>query len=265
MKKLTLAIWILMMGLSLLAQQQERQYIRKGNQLYSQGRLPEAESMYDQALDTKSDMIQGVFNKGNVYFQQDSFKKAAQQFELAANMAENDSLKAGAFHNMGNSLMNAADYEGAVEAYKNALRKNPNDQNTRYNLSYAMTKLKEQEQQNQDQDKKQEKDEGEDKDKSKQNQKQENDPNQEDKPGQKQEEEQQDPKQGDKGNPEDAKKGEKGAGEEDMPVQPREGQLSKEEALRLLEALQNEEEKVQLKLQKQEQQNNKKQDLEKDW
>lgn len=244
--------------------QEENQYIRKGNQYYKDGNLLDAEKEYDKALETKSDMIQGVFNKGDVYYQTDSFSKAAEQFELAANMTDDKKVKAGAYHNMGNSLMMKADYEGAVEAYKNALRNDPTDEETRYNLAYAMGKIKQQENENQNQDQKQEKDKGEDKDKSKQNQNQENNPNQEDKPGQKQEEEQQDPKKGNKGNPNDAKKGDE-KGDDDMPVQPREGQLSKEEAMRLLEALQKEEEKVQQKLQKQEQKNAEKRELDKDW
>lgn len=252
---------------SLLVQaQEERKYVREGNKLYFDGKLKEAEEMYDKALTVKGDLVEGLFNKGNVYYQQDSFKLAADEYDIVAGYANDKKVKAKAFHNKGTSLINAEDYEGAVEAFKDALRNDPTDQDTRYNLTYAMGKLKEQQEQDkQEQDQKQEKDEGEDKDKSQQNQDQETDPNKQDKEGQKNDKPK-DPKEGENGDPNDAKKSdEKQDKEKDMPVQPREGQLTKAEAERLLEALQNEEEKVQLRLQKQEEKKQDKKKIEKDW
>lgn len=251
---------------SLMTQaQEERKYVRTGNQYYAEGKLKQAEEMYDKALATKGDLVEGLFNKGNVYFQQDSFKKAAEEFDIVAGYANDKKTKAKAFHNKGTSLMEVEAYDEAVEAFKDALRNDPSDQDTRYNLAYAMGKLKEQEQNNKDQERKDEKDEGEDKDKSQQNKDQETDPNKQDKEGTKNDKPK-DPKDGENGNPNDAKKSdEKQKNEKDTPVQPREGQLTKAEAERLLEALQNEEEKVQLKLQKQEEKSQDKKKIEKDW
>ena len=159
--KMRIVLIGLVMLCSLLVQaQEERKYVREGNKLYYDGKLNEAEAMYDKALTAKGDLVEGLFNKGNVYFQQDSFKRAADEFDIVAGYANDKKLKAKAFHNKGTSLMKAADYEKAVEAFKDALRNDPTDQDTRYNLAYAMSKLKEQEQNNKDQENKDEKDEG---------------------------------------------------------------------------------------------------------
>lgn len=264
--KMKIALIGLGMLCSLLMQaQEERKYIREGNELYYDGKLGQAEEMYDKALSVKGDLVEGLFNKGNVYFQLDSFKRAAEEFDIVAGYANDKNLKAKAYHNKGTSLMEAQEYGDAVEAFKEALRNNPNDQDTRYNLAYAMGKLKEQEQNNKDQENKDEKDEGEDKDKSQQNKDQETDPNKQDKDGKKNDKPN-DPKDGENGNPNDAKKSDEKQGDEkDMPIQPREGQLTKAEAERLLDALQSEEEKVQLKLQKQEEKKQDKKKIEKDW
>jgi predicted Zn-dependent protease len=48
-------------------------------------------------------------------------------------------------HNLGNTRMKKKDYSGAIEAYKDALRNNPNDQETQYNLSEAIRQKKQQE------------------------------------------------------------------------------------------------------------------------
>lgn len=262
--KLNALILIILTSLSILHAQDERKYIRKGNQLYYSGDLAGAEEEYNKALDKKAGLFQAYFNKGNVYIQQDSFTHAADQYNIAAGLTENKKLKAQAYHNMGNSLLQAGDYENSIEAYKNALRNNPDDQDTRYNLSYALSKLKEQPPDQDKQDKKQDKDKGKDDDKSQQNKNQEKDPNQQDKQGQKNENPE-DSKQGKNGNPDDAQKNKDAKGNQEQNVQPKEGQLTKMEAERLLDALQSQEEKVQLKLQRQQQKQSTPTKTDKDW
>ncbi len=251
-----------LISVTLLAQQ-ERKYIRDGNKYYYDGKLTEAAMSYEKALEAKSDLFEGLYNTGNVFFQRDSFNLAANQFDVAAAATNDPALKARAYHNKGNSLLEAGDYEGSVEAYKEALRNNPADNDTRYNLSYAMGKLKEQQQEQQNKENKQEDEEkGDDKDQSQQNKDQQKNENQEDKQGQ-DNKDSKDPKEGDKGEGNEPKDG-KNENQQERDVQPREGQLSKEEAKRLLEALQNEEQKVQMKLQKVEKKGDKK-NIEKDW
>src|SRR5690606_11862131 len=161
------------------------------------------------------------------------------------------------YHNLGNVFMNEKQYRAAVEAYKNALRNNPKDEETRYNLALAKKMLEEQgdeggggedDQQEENQD---EKEEGEDKEE--QNQGNQGDDN-EDK-GDKGEEEQQAPEESEA----DDKKGEN----EGQP-QPREGKLSPQQVQSLLEAMNNEERKVQEKINA-EKQKGVKTKPEKDW
>lgn len=261
-------IWLIMLSCLItmvLFSQEERKHIRAGNSYYYDGKLTEAELEYNKALELKSDLFEGLLNKGDVYYQRDSFSKAADQFDIAAGITSDKKQKAMAYHNKGTSLLQASDYEGSIEAFKQALRNNPADEDTRYNLSYAMAKLKEQQQQEQqNKENKQEDEEGEDdeQNKSQQNEDQEKNEDQEDKQGQ------------DNKDPKDSKEGENGQNNEpeksdeqqqqEREAQPREGQLSKEEAKRLLEALQNEEQKVQRKLQKVEKKGEKR-TIEKDW
>lgn len=244
--------------------QAERKYIRDGNELYKQGKYVEAAAKYAEALKIKKDYLAAYLNQGNALYQQDSLDLATQQFELAANLSTDKDLKAKAYHNLGNSYLKAGKYEESIEAYKNALRNNPNDADTRYNLAYAQNKLqnkplddqeKDQQQQDKDQDKNKDKESGQqDKDPEK------NDQQKDDKG--KKNENPKDPKDGDKGDPNDAEKSKDEQDEKNM--QPKNGHISKADLEKLLEALKNEELKVQQKLQRKDTPGDKSK-IEKDW
>lgn len=232
--------------------QQERSHVRKGNKYYSEGDLEKASNEYNDALGIKNDLTEGVFNLGNVAFKKQEFEQAAEKFETAAMMSEDRQVKAKAFHNMGNTFMEAKQYDKSVEAYKNALRLDPKDEATRYNLAYAQEMLRknppqdQEQQQDQDQDQDQ-KDDQEKKDQDQQSEQQKQDEQQKEQQDQQAENQQ----------------GEKEEGEQKTP-QPREGQLTKEEALRLLEALKDEEQKLQEELAKKKIKAEKR-EIEKDW
>ena len=236
--------WILWISVGLILNvnafaQQERSHIRKGNKLYSEGKLEEASSEYNEALGVKNDLTEGVFNLGNVAYQSKDFETAVKQFETAAMMSENDQVKAKAYHNIGNSLLEAKQYDKSIEAYKNALRLNPKDMETRYNLAYAMEMLRQNPQQQQQDQQKQDQDQ-EKKDQDQQQQDQQNQENQ-DQQSQQQKQEEQNQDQQDQ----QAQNQQGQDQQEQQQAQPREGQLTKEEAERLLEALRHEEQKVQ--------------------
>lgn len=136
-------VWMLLAILpATLWAQAERKYIREGNELYQNGKYAEAAAKYAEALKIKKDYLAAYLNQGNALYQQDSLDLAAQQFELAANLSTDKDLKAKAYHNLGNTYLKSGKYEESIEAYKNALRNNPNDADTRYNLAYAQSKLK---------------------------------------------------------------------------------------------------------------------------
>lgn len=263
MKGLVLILNLLLWLPCLLQAQDERTYIREGNELYNKGLYKEAAAKYAIALGIKKDYLAAYLNEGNALYKQDSLSAAADKFELAAGMATDSLLKARAYHNLGNAHLKAGKYEEALDAYKNALRNNPNDQDTRYNLAYTQGLIKKQPPQDQKNDQ-QNKDNDKDKDKKGGNN---NDPKKDDQikddKGQKNDQPK-DPKPGEKGNPEDAQKPKDQQKEEKNAPPPTQGQLSKADLERLLEALKNEELKVQQKLQKKEG-TAKSKTIEKDW
>lgn len=257
-------IWTLMLLLpAMLWAQAERKYIREGNELYNNGKYKEAAEKYAEAMRIKKDYLAAYLNQGNALYQQDSLDAAIKQFELAASLSTDKDLKAKAYHNLGNAYLKAEKYEESIEAYKNALRNNPNDPDTRYNLAYAQSKLKNQPPQDQDkEDQKKDQEKDNDKDnKSGDSQDQQKNDQQKDDKGKKNENPK-DPKDGDKGDPNDAEKSKDEQDEKNM--QPKPGQISKADLEKLLEALKNEEMKLQQKLMRKDspnEQNN----IEKDW
>lgn len=210
-----------------LMAQQEKKYVAKGNKLYTEQRYKEAEQQYLRSLKEKEKSVEGNFNLGDALYRQKSYEKSAALFnKLAESRESNNNLRAAAYHNMGNSLLASQKYAESIEAYKKALLRNPSDEATRYNLAYAQEKLKQQ--QNKDKQKKQ--DDKKNKDQNKDQQKK----DQEDKQ-QKQEKDKQDNK--------DQKQDGKEKGQ-----QPEPDKLSKEDAERMLEALNNQEKNTQDKL-----------------
>lgn len=218
--------------------------IRQGNNRYKVGDFTGAEESYRSALEKNSNSDKGIFNLGDAYYQQERYEEAAQQFGLATKMAADPTQKAKAFHNMGNAHMGLKQYDKSVDAYKNALRLNPADEDTRYNLAYAQQML--QNQQNQDQENQDQENE------DKENEDKENQDKQDQDKQDQENEEQQD--QQDQQDSEDSQESE---GQKPQ-------NLSKEEIARMLEALQYEEDKLQQELQ-QKKARGQRQKTEKDW
>ena len=211
--------------------QQEKKYIKDGNEQYNKSDFNAAEKQYSKALSKNKDSYKGTFNLGDAYYKQGKYEEAANQFQLLTHRATAKDTLAKAFHNLGNSLLKSKKYPECVDAYKNALKCNPNDQDTRYNLACAQQYLKQQQQQQQQKDKKDDK-KDEKKDKK------------EDKKEQEKEKEKKDKKQ-DK-------------------QQEQKDKISKEDAKRLLDALQNDEKGLQDKMKKGKSKGVKT-EIEKDW
>jgi len=133
------------------AQGDFRSLLREGNRQFNAGRAEDAERSYRRALhiDERSDIA--TFNLGSSLYRQQRFDEAAREFEKTVSGMTDNMDKARAYHNLGNSLLHQQKLEESIEAYKQSLRNNPNDMDTKYNLSYAMNLLREQEQNQQDQ------------------------------------------------------------------------------------------------------------------
>jgi len=236
----------------------------EANKQLTENDFPTAESDYRRAISKSGENAVAPFNLGTAYYNRESYGEAFGRFKQAGETASEKPDKHKSFHNMGNVFMKNKEYQKAVEAYKEALRNNPSDEETRYNLALAKEMLKKQqdEQKNdQNEDNKDKQDQEDEKDKNKdQNDEGEN---KKDNEGEQNEDENKD--KGDEGDngenkPEENKEGdgdkkkeqEKKPNEGDQPEeqkqQPRPNQLSKQQIQNLLEAMQNEEKKVQEKM-----------------
>ena len=179
-----------------MAQTNEKLNLNKGVDAYNKGDYGTAQEKFEKAYEENSVYNVALYNAANSAYRNGDFEKATEYYEQYAGTLENRNDKAKAYHNLGNVFLKQEKLKESIDAYKNALRNNPSDEDTRYNLSYALSKLKQQEQK-QDKDKKDEKDEDK---KDKKEEEKENKENEDQKDGDKSEEE----KKGDK----DKKEGE---------------------------------------------------------
>jgi len=132
---------------SICLAQKERSYVREGNILFYEDKFPDAEASYKKALEKNQKMDEGIFNLGDALYRQERWEDAADQFKTIAETSNDKNHQSYGYHNLGNSLLRDQKVEESIEAYKNALRINPNDLETKYNLAYAQSLLKEQKEQ----------------------------------------------------------------------------------------------------------------------
>lgn len=233
MKQLIIFAIAILQG-ALAFAQKEKKDIHKGNQLYEQQKYQEAEAFYKKSVAKSKESVAGNFNLADAWYKQKKYEDAAQKFTDIAASSDKKDIKAKAYHNLGNTLLESKKLEESIEAYKKSLMNNPKDNETRYNLAYAQEKLKQQQQQQNKDDKNKDNKDNKDQNNKDQKDKQEQDKDQKNKDKQ----DQKDKDQNKNGDQKDDKKEEK----------QRPDQLSKEDAERMLNALKNEEKNTQEKM-----------------
>jgi tetratricopeptide (TPR) repeat protein len=243
--RIVITITCIILASNCLAQA-ENNDINTGNKYYHEQNLTEAEKNYQSALQKNPQSEPAHFNLGAALFGQEKFDEAVQQFEQVGQTATDPSVRAGAYHNLGNALLMKQDYEKSIEAYKKALKANPDDMDTKYNLAYAQKKLKQQQQQNQQQNQQQD---------QQQNQQEQNQQNQQQNKNEQQ--------QNDNENKESQQKP-SNTNEQQQADQPQPGKYTQEELERIMEALNNKDKRTQDKLSKQKMETQTT-DTEKDW
>ena len=226
-------IALLLVSAGAYAQKTDRDYLRSGNKLYADSLFVKAEVDYRKALDVNPKSTDAMFNLGNSLLMQQKAKEAMEQFEAASKIEKEKDKLAQIYHNMGVILQSSKQLPQCIEAYKESLRNNPKDDETRYNLVLAQKQLKDQQQQQQQQDQQQKKDQKEDK-----------------KEDQKKDQQEQNKKDQQQQNP-------------NQQPQQNKDEMSKQNAEQLLRAAMQDEKKVQDKVKKQLQVRGRK--LEKDW
>jgi tetratricopeptide (TPR) repeat protein len=196
--------------------QSKRGLINDGVDLYKNNKFSDAEVNFKKGLEKDNQMFEGHFNLGDAYYKQGRYDEAIQSFKNSLTFSDDKYDQAKVYHNIGNSLLKSQKYPESIGAYKEALKLNPEDLETKYNLSYALNMMKQnQNQQKQDQNQ----DKQDPKNDQQQNQNQDQNKNDQNKDKQNQQQQQQ-----------------------------QKNQISKEDAQRILEALKNNEQDLQKKL-----------------
>ncbi len=198
--------------ISLTAFSQEKdKNLPAGNEQFVSNKFVEAEADYRISASKFKKKAIASYNLGNAIYKQNQNGEAKLAFAKAGKKAKLYAEKHNAYHNLGNALMNEKKYDEAMAAYKDALRSNPEDEETRYN--YALAKKMDKEHPNKDKDKKKDK----------------------------KEDKKDDKKEGDKPKPDEGK-----------PDKPKEqpGKISEERIKNMMDAVNNEEKRVQEKVKK---------------
>ncbi|MBL4752657.1 MAG: tetratricopeptide repeat protein [Flavobacteriales bacterium] len=240
-----------------LQAQEGKIHIRTGNKEYEAGKYAEAEASYRTALDENGNSYEGSFNLGDAAYKQEKYDDAINQFELLSKKAGTKEQIASAYHNLGNAYLKKKEYEKGVEAYKQALRNNPSDMDTKYNLAYAQMQLKQQQEQQKKEEKNKDKEENEDKkdeekkDEEKKDDKEEKDKEKDEKDQDEKKDENKEDQEKDQKKKDENKDKSKEENKDQQPQKkPRPNELTQEEAKKMLEALRQKELEVQNKLQK---------------
>ena len=218
-------ILLVLMGIISAYGQNERKVIRDGVRSYENEEFGEAEVQFRKAENINQESYEAEFNTGAALYGQEKYEETVKQYQSLLDQTNDAGKTAQIWHNIGNSLLEAQQYAPSIEAYKNSLRKNPSDEDTRYNLAYAKQKLNEQQQQNQDQDKDKDQEQDKDQDKDKD---QEQNKDQQDKENDQQQDQ----------------------GDDQQNQQPVPREISKEDAERMLKAIQQQEKDVKEKVDK---------------
>jgi tetratricopeptide (TPR) repeat protein len=148
--------------LSLLASpdskaQDERRHVRQGIAHLENENFSAAEEAFKEALEIKPNSFEAGYNLATALYRQEKFDEAMQQLQASEPFAGEDKQKlAQLYHNLGNNYIYGQDIDNSIEAYKKALRHNPLDDETRYNLIAAMKMKQQQEEEEQDQEEQQE-------------------------------------------------------------------------------------------------------------
>ena len=218
---------VFLIFLSVQAQQKDKE-LAVANTQFKEKKYVQAEYHYRKSQAKQPLKSVSAYNLGNTLYKTNHASEAKYAYAKAIETVTDKSERHKVLHNIGNVFMKEKKYGEAVEAYKNALRNNPHDEETRYNYALAKKMLKE----NPPKDDKSGKDKKDDKN---QNKKENPENKKQDNPNDKKDNQDENKKD----NPEAPKKGED---------KPQEGKFSKQRMESLLEAVNNEEKKVQEKM-----------------
>lgn len=149
MKHICLIGLLMLIGMGCAYGQSDRDLIRLGNRDYKTQKWAQAETQYRKAVSKNERNAQAIYNIGCALMMQEKDSMAMLQLDNAAKLETSKLRRAKSYHNMGTIMQKHQQYGQAIEYYKMALRNNPSDNETRYNLALCKKLLKNQPQQNQ--------------------------------------------------------------------------------------------------------------------
>ena len=232
--KLNLSLFVILLLVNCGFSQSNRSTLNEGVDKYDEKKYTDAEVDFRKVVESSPKSFEANYNLGNTYYKQEKYDDAIKSYKSAFENAKDNESRAKIFHNVGNSLLKSNKIEQSVEAYKTALKYNPNDQDTKYNLSYALEMLKNKDKNKQDKNDQNKNDQNKQDQQQKQNQNQDQQSKDQNKQDQQQQPKDQEAKQ-------DNTK---------QPQQQKEQRISKDEAQRILDALKNNEKDLQKQLRK---------------
>lgn len=145
LRRLCLLLGLLLVSTVAALAQNDRTFIRQGNRQYRARKWTAAEVLYRKAIARNANNPQAVYNLGCALMMQQKDSLAMQQFAKSADLQTTNKIRrAKSFHNMGVIMQNHQEFAKAIECYKMALRNNPQDNETRYNLALCKHQLKNQ-------------------------------------------------------------------------------------------------------------------------
>jgi len=239
--------FILLSFLSVMYSQSLRSLNNDGIEQYHQKKFGDSEINFRKEIEKDSTSSIPYFNLGDSYFKQKKYDEALKAYQSAISKTKDKELKGKALYNIGNSLLEDNKLKESIEAYKSSLKMNPKDEETKYNLSYALKKLKQEENQ-----KKQDKKDDKQKDNKDKNQNKKNDQQKKDDKGKDQKDKQNQQNQNKNDNKDQNK----------QQQQNQQQKISKDQAEQILNALKDNEKNMQKKLRKKVGEHVK---VEKDW
>jgi Ca-activated chloride channel homolog len=124
--------------------QSTRSTVNKGVDLYHEGKYIDSEVQFKKGLEKSPDNFQANFNLGDSFYKEGKYENALRSYNEALSKAGTSDQKAQVYHNIGNALLKDQKIKESIGAYTQSLKLNPNDDSTKYNLSYALDLLKNQ-------------------------------------------------------------------------------------------------------------------------
>lgn len=148
-----LYIFFILIGTWLNAQEEWRDSLKVARKAYSNKEYSKALKYYESAQKKAPEDVDLSDEMGQSAYKAREFEQAEKIYQQSASSKKTKKDKSRTYHNMGNSRMQKKDYSGAIESYKEALRNNPKDEETRYNLSEAIRRLKDEQKKQDNQNK----------------------------------------------------------------------------------------------------------------